>query len=300
MGFRHPIIKDLIWLIQNPGLLKTDNNVIPDQAWFDQQLQIIYPLLKKLDNDPTQLEPYENDIKPIVGAYFETLVALWLKLNPDIQHIKQHQIVFEDKRTIGEFDFLFEDKTLQKSFHWEVAVKYYLQTYINEKCEFLGPNAKDSLAKKTSKMLSKQLLLSQNPNATDILKEFPKPIHPIGILKGMLFYPSSSDWRNPKSLPPEISTNHLKGWWCHSNSLLIPENDQKSRWYLLQKPFWLAINTERLDNPYKINDLKNLIKNHFDQSNQALLLAEVMQNNTGEWFEVSRGFIVSEHWPRAK
>jgi len=300
MGFRHPIIKDLIWLIQNPGLLAPDDRVIPDQAWFEEHLQVIYPLLEKLDKEPTLLKPFENDIKPVVGDYFEKLVALWLEQNPNIQHIKQHQVVFEEKRTVGEFDFLFEDKTLQKSFHWEVAVKYYLQVYNNHKYEFLGPNAKDSFAKKTAKMLGKQLLLSQNGNAKEILKEYSKPIYPVGILKGMLFYPSSSDWKNPNNLPPEIPKNHLKGWWCHSNSLLIPQNDQTSRWYVLKKPFWLTIHSKNLDNPHKINDLKIVIKNHFDQSTQPLLLAEVMQNNTGEWFEVSRGFIVSEHWPRAK
>lgn len=300
MGFRHPIIKDLTWLIQNPGLLNPNNGFIPDQHWFDEQFQNIYPSLKKLDRQPELLKSFENDIKPIVGDYFEKLVALWLQLNPNIQHVKQHQIVFENKRTIGEFDFLFEDLSSQKSYHWEVAVKYYLQVHNNGKYEFLGPNARDSLAKKTSKMLNQQLCLSQNPNAAELLNEYPKPVSALGILKGMLFYPSNSNWQAPKNLSANIAENHLKGWWCRSNSLLLPQKSQNSRWFILQKPFWLTIHTHSLTEPHEINNLKQIVKSHFDNSIRPLLLAEVMQNNKEDWLEVSRGFIVSEHWPRTK
>jgi len=300
MGFRHPIIKDLTWLIQNPGLLKPNHEFIPDQHWFDQQLQSIYPSLLELDSQPALLKSFENDIKPIVGDYFEKLVAFWLKQNPNIQDLKQHQIVFDNKRTIGEFDFLFEDVSLQKSYHWEVAVKYYLQVFNEGKYEYLGPNAKDSLAKKTSKMLNQQLLLSQNPNAIETLKGYTKPINPIGILKGMLFYPSSDNWQEPENTPSEITEDHLKGWWCRANPLLIPQQSPESRWFILQKPFWLTAHTETLNNPLEINNLKDFVKSHFERTIRPLLLAEVMQNNNREWLEVSRGFIVSEYWPRAK
>ena len=310
MSFQHPIIKDLIWLIQTPGLLKSDNAFIPDQIWLEQQLQNIYPALKALDKNPQRLKTLEEDIKPVVGDYFEKLVSLWLDLAPNIQQLKQHQIVYEDiekngrktngRKTIGEFDFLFVDTSTKQSFHWEVSVKFYFQVFKDNKYDFLGPNANDSLSKMMDKKLNQQLRLSQNENAKNLLEEYPKPINPIGIIKGMLFYPSSGDWQNPESIPPEIANNHQKGWWCHSNTLFIPQNSSKSNWLILQKPFWLTVHSDKLDFPLNFNEITQYIQSHFEHSIRPLLLAEVVQNNNKTWQEVSRGFIVSEHWPNAK
>jgi len=300
MNFKSRIIKDLYWLINSPGLLSPQENIIPYPQWYQDQLTSFYPILKNLDNNPEFLSRFTDSIKPYVGNYFEKLVALWLTETPQLERLIQHLTVYDNKRTIGEFDFLFYDTSTQSSFHWEVAIKFYLQYKHGDQIEYLGPNAKDSLAKKVNKMLNQQLDLSQNPHASLYLHDYPKPIHPLCLLKGYLFYPSTDDWQNPSAITTKINKDHLRGWWTPYQPLNIPNAKSDSYWLVLNKPFWLSLHLDSSKpNKYLLNfsKLESLLFDHFSHTQSPMLLAEVMQNNLGEWQEISRGFVVSSQWP---
>jgi len=224
-----------------------------------------------------------------------------LSKRTDVENILQRKLVMEDKKTIGEFDFLFHHSRLQQSYHWEVAVKFYLYYESDNGVIFYGPNSRDQLSIKANKMLNQQIKLSQKKAAEKIIEHYPPPLLPQIILKGYLFYPTQQWLECIPKTPDYISPNHLNGWWTYANKPDIPQHNPESKWLVLNKPFWLAIDTRTgINNPaLNYNDMQDRVKGHFLCSQTPLYLAEVMQNSRDEQIECSRGFVVPPSWPKS-
>ena len=142
---------------------------------------------------------------PLLGIYFESLLAFWLRHLPNTELLAQNLIVGEPGRQTGEFDLLFRDNVSQQVFHWEVAVKYYL-CYGETDHQWLGPNPRDSLRQKLDKVFDRQLLLSQQVQAQTLLQTTigTTQIRPQAFIKGYLFYPHDGNWQRPAAVPSGV------------------------------------------------------------------------------------------------
>jgi len=287
-AFLHQLKSDMEWLINTPSLVKTDDLYI--------ETSHIPNLSATLEKKSKLIESIFENAKNTVGDYFERLVYLWLELQPQYTNIEQHIKVFENKRTIGELDFLLSDDLQNLTLHLEVAIKYYLLTEKNGERQFIGPNSKDTFLKKFNKLNQKQLKLPQSPFAETVLTNRPKPIVSRGLLKGCLFYPSNSDWRAPASIYSSINAKHTKGWWTSIDKLNLPQTSPDSHWIVLKKPFWLALPDVNQTQIFTHHEIKNILEEHFSKLAHPVFLAEVMQIQN-KWLEQSRGFVVNKNWP---
>jgi hypothetical protein len=259
--------------------------------------------LRQLDRQPelltTTLKKHQSRR---LGYYFEQLVAFWLQQRLAGDYFASHVRVFEQKRVLGEFDFLFTRRDSRQLVHWETAVKFYLRfTHEDGEVLWYGPNARDRLDIKLDRVFTHQLRLSDLPQGKALLNEKGfETVRAQTFFKGYLFYPVSSDWRRPQSLPDTIAPDHLTGWWTRSTQLALPDHAVNDRWRVLPRLEWLApriIPEAHAKSLMDISHLQDWLGRHFARSKQSLLIAQLTRDSNARWQEKSRGFVVGVEWP---
>ena len=292
--------------MSSPSLLAQTN--IPyagakvSDAWCQQIYQRNLTWLSQLDVDPAPLQQwFTQRSSGLLGAYFESLLAFWLQHLSEIDLLAQNLIVGQPGLQIGEFDLLFRDKRRGQIFHWEVAVKLYLRDG-SQPYQWLGPNPRDTLQRKLNKVFERQLPLSEDSRARQVLQEEIGQADVVSqaFIKGYLFYHHDSNWQNPVHIPAGISENHLKGWWCrHADTdgwLLQRRGDH--RWRVLPRLEWLSLAfADSAGGLLTVDELRIFLKQYFIEHYKALLLVELAFEDEA-WQEVSRGFVVNDGWPK--
>lgn len=287
-----PAVRDLAWVIGSPPLLDANHPAYQGQvvgnSWCTQALQYCSPFLIELDRTPAPLLDFiAQQPTRRLGYYFETLIDFWLHHSAGIELLAHNLPVRDSLRTIGEFDFLFRQHG--KIIHWETAIKLYLQAESGtQQNKFVGPGGYDRLDLKVDRIFQHQLCLASveaNHQHVDAAQAF---------VKGMLFYHVDTQ----PEIAAGVSTMHLHGWWLRHRKDMLRQQSPASRWMVLPRLRWLS--PARLPAQAKVMTLSELIvmlEIHFNKMNIALLLAELQQDQQGDWLEVSRGFVVSTDWP---
>lgn len=291
--YQHQSVRDLAWVISSPPLM-----TLPDVACHDLERHDGDVWLKQLDSEPDVLEHAIDQMKrPILGAYFETLVAFGMEHQPESTILATNLQVREDKLTIGEFDFILH--TPSSPSHVEVAVKFYLQTHSSSEWHhWIGPRAHDRLDNKMDKLLQHQLRLSTHPSGQKMLESIGIDyVDPKLLFKGYFFYPYDQYISGQMVAPLHANPHHLKGWWCRINEIDKLKH-YSCLWAIPNKLSWLSPacyqSSEQLM-PYKV--LANTLEYHFKGNDSALLLTALAPNEQGTWIEQHRGFILPENWP---
>lgn len=215
--FQHRCVRDLVWVIASPPLVSGSYH---QTQWWGHaacllELENCLPTLKALDKNPQPLILHLESIKSKrLGLRFEALVSFWLMfISPNFKLLAQNIQLHETHggetktRTLGEMDFIIEEKSSGKVIHLEVAVKFYLgiQPFSDAYCWF-GTNLNDQLGKKLDHLKQHQTQLSDKYPA-----QVPYTIDEKHcLIKGRLFYPMHHD----KSAEGTAS-NHLRGRWLY-------------------------------------------------------------------------------------
>lgn len=294
-------VRDLAWVIASPGLLDASHlpyaGKVVDDAWCKTQIELNAAWLKSLDASPHELHEFiAAHPTRRLGHYFETLLTFWLKHQPQVQIVATNLQVQHEQRTLGEYDFLFQGADAEV-YHWEAAVKFYLQQEpVAKQHAFIGPGTRDRLDLKLNKVFQQQLMLGLTTAGQQALPAGIGITKTQAFIKGYLFYHGSNK-HNGESIEG-VSPAHLTGWWVRHALEKIPMLDPKSHWLILPRLAWLA--PARVKESTAVMDSSTLQQNlqeHFNLHQDAILIFEVTQISTGEYIEISRGFVVSETWP---
>ena len=325
--FQDAAVRDLAWVIRSPVLLNADYYAdgtsynagktaqhryaeILDDKFCVQLYGEHYAWLLQQDQSPQRLHNWLAQRKSHrLGYYFEHLVEYWLRHLVGEGYFAAHVPVRRGKQTLGEFDFLFAQPGANELQHWEVAVKFYLaHRHEDDSILFYGPQARDRLDLKVTRMLEHQTTLAQTHEGQSAIGRASAPAIYSGVssqvlLKGYLFYPSESDWRSAPLDGDGISPAHLRGWWTRIDALQIPAASPASRWYRVPRLSWLApvvISDGQAQGLVVRETLTNFCRTQFTQRAEPFLLAEVAKSADGSWREISRGFVVSGVWPHTE
>jgi hypothetical protein len=313
-------VRDLYWILKGPGLLNSSHPAFAGQLlqdeWFQELSRQSKDWFKHYDLDPTPLlDDLKNRENPttLLGRYFEALVSFWIRnyLRPEFfragvpVHEREGLKASHGRRTIGEFDFLF--RLAAQTVHWEASVKFYLfyretAEQAREMSSYIGTFVRDRLDIKVGRMFGHQLKLSETPDGKAALAHLglAEPQAKAWV-KGMLFYPAQSDWKN-HLYPAEVSPHHSRGWWTQADELDIPTQDTSNRWVLLPKYRWLSpVIIPSGGDPEQplltLQMMRDFCVTHFSEHLQPLMWAEVAQDQlTQNWCEVSRGLVVYRGW----
>ncbi|WP_067864779.1 DUF1853 family protein [Neptuniibacter marinus] len=267
------MIDDLFWILKCPSLIKLTNDEITSAVDWINEVET------PLAFEALEVASTHNRI----GYYYEQLVNQIINKQIQPIELKRNIQVIEQKKTLGEYDFL--GRTEQYDFHLECAVKFYLCVGDGSQLShFIGPNKRDRLDRKHQRLLNHQLRLSDSPAGRaqcEVLN-----IHPskkLMLLQGYLFYHLSQPC-NLSTLHPEINPDHKKGWWIKQQEQHLLS--EQFNYAILEKPYWLSP---------KVNSLKTLnqFKLVIDGSDKPLLVVRFDKTTGGE---VDRGFIVPNQW----
>ncbi|MBL1277760.1 MAG: DUF1853 family protein [Ectothiorhodospiraceae bacterium] len=334
--FKNAVVRDLAWVMLSPGLMvsnRKQKRLVSDddcQKYYEAQ----FNPLKRLDEDPSPLLEYLSPLKSHrLGFYFEALLAYWIEHLLPSALFKKNIAVFQKldktgRRTIGEFDFLFnlQGESLQgkrEIRHWEATVKFYL-LYENKmgKVQWIGPGGRDRLDIKLARLFEHQLKLANTVEGRGILKMLseahsPSPhmnnrfptILSAAFIKGYLFYPAGEENEmnvevNDHSWYPGLTLSpvHLKGWWIRHGEKKLLQRGEGIRWLLLPKLRWLSsagITTQSHQSADELMDdtaMTRYCDHHFTNGHSSLLFAEMQRTGNG-WVEMSRGFVLHHSWP---
>lgn len=157
----------------------------------------------------------ENEV---LGKRIEYFFEHYINNTNNYQVIAKGIQVFLNKTTIGELDFLIKDLEKNQVIHIEFIYKFYLyvpEIAATELQKWIGPNRKDSLVEKISKLKEKQLPLLYRHETAMILEEL--NIRPEDVLQrvsffGNLFVPTSYQNKNI----PSLNNKCIVGFWIHA------------------------------------------------------------------------------------
>lgn len=198
----------------SPATSDSDGRISPDPVADKTLLSLVqspwvnfgkpsWLFLADLDRHP---EKYIDWIRERIarsnnlGGYFTLLIEFLLSNSINIKTVlAKHQVFSEDKRTVGDFDFLIQLKATPERpdhepwIHWEVGIKFYLNfgDAVAGLSDFIGPHCTgDSLEKYIAKTV-RQLDLGSEGRVADKLRadgKFPFELSQL-FLKGYVFYP---------------------------------------------------------------------------------------------------------------
>jgi len=260
---------DLEWVLTSPSLV--DDPRAQGSIAFDANAV-----------DVDHLEAFLADrSEHRVGRYFEQLVHYWLAYVRGVTIVDVGmQIIDDQRRTLGEMDFLFRDENDALT-HCEVAVKFFLHYPNDLGSHFPGPAARDNFERKANQLFDVQLELSQE-HAPDVTQR-------IGIIRGRVFERLGHD--APDDLPARMAASCLRGAWVRESDLGALDEFGDVGFHVVSKPHWFAplIEPDILDR----SEFALSIVEHFEGPAYPVMVSA----RSADGVEVERCFIVPDAWP---
>ena len=175
------------------------------------------------------------ELPKFLGHSVELFAFDQINRNNSLELLASNIQVIDENVTIGEIDALIQDHDLIA--HLEIAYKFYLYDDTRESnglCNWIGPNRKDNLQLKLSKIKRQQFPLLNKLATKSLLKELhlPIPTEQFVNFKGQLFLP----FNNNIDVSP-LNSDCIYGYYYRLNEL---EQFAYSKFYLPGKLEWLA------------------------------------------------------------
>ncbi len=258
---------NLPWLQKRyEGFLKTPYLWVNDAVFNLHQFKVT-PKSNKIE--------IALDEKLRLGKYVERLVSFQLSQQNNISILAENIQIQKNKITLGELDCLLLRNN--KPIHLEIIYKFYLyddSVGDSEIDHFIGPNRKDSLKEKLTKLQEKQLPLLYSDACKPYLEELDLKAENMTqqvCFKTQLFLPFSNKDIELKTL----NTNCIAGFYMNQNELNQFKN---CKFYIPNKKDWLMLphtNVSWLN----FNAFITITQDYFEQQFSALCWVKL---NTGE------------------
>lgn len=191
--------------------------------------------LNQFELPPSELSTYNELIpdKIRLGKLVEHFVSHEFRFHKSISILQENLQIIEDKITLGEIDCLL--RYMNELIHLEISYKFYLYDKDSGSCEskrWVGPNKKDSLEQKLSKLKSKQFPILFHNATIDLLDKLDIDVSKVEQLvyfKAQLFVPFSLKKKSFSEINndcvigfyiPEKELNQFKDYTFHIPSKL--------------------------------------------------------------------------------
>lgn len=301
-------LRQFEWMISTPALLNCEH--VPAEVKpivIEDGPEVLTLAREKIAHSIEQLSGNR------IGKIFEELFVIYLHCSGSnrtqrFKNIIKSLQVHDGKRTVGEYDVLFYDCLNQAPIHTEIAVKFYLAdatqpNQLARMSNWLGPNRKDRLDLKYSKLFDQQLRLHQSTPGKLALSEHnidTKQLQSRYFISGILFAP----WQLTRStriarnhLPKECNESCAMGLWLPVSQLTQAFTDLGVRSFrILQRKQWIEPCRPSESNPFqpanleKINELVARLLEEHNRYGQPVQLCCATENG------YERLFVAPDDW----
>lgn len=196
-----------------------------------------------------------------LGKYVERFVSFELEQQENVSILAENVQIQKNKITLGELDcLLLKDN---KPIHLEIIYKFYLyddSVGTNEMDHFIGPNRKDSLKEKITKLKDKQLPLLYTSECKSYLNELnlkPENISQQVYFKAQLF----TSFIKQDIQFQRLNKACIVGFYIHRDELA---NFCECKFYIPKKKDWLVIPYANVD-WLNFIDFKDIANSYFEQ-----------------------------------
>lgn len=196
-----------------------------------------------------------------LGKYIERFVSFQLEQEDNISILAENIQIQNEKITLGELDcLLLKDKF---PIHLEVIYKFYLydDTVGNTEIEhFIGPNRKDALIEKLTKLKDKQLPLLYSKACKPYLDALALNLENITqhvYFKAQLFIPYNKQSIQLKTL----NSDCIVGYYINKNDL---RDFTDCKFYIPKKKDWLLLPHTNIA-WLNLNDFQSIANDYFEQ-----------------------------------
>lgn len=202
-----------------------------------------------------------------LGHLAERIVSELIKASTNYNVLYESIQLIEDKKTIGEIDFILEDIRTKQLIHMELAYKFYLfDPSISSKSinNWIGPNRNDSLKDKLEKLKRKQFPLLYHHSTGKILNKIKiDTISQTLCLLVSLFIPYEySTHFNP------LYEKYIKGYYLDLETFISLNHPDKT-YYIPAKTEW-GMNPSENEIWFNFSNIEQYI-NTSTQEKKALL-----------------------------
>jgi hypothetical protein len=283
-------LRRIEWAISSPDLM--DYPFCANYFRDDTHKDSVNKLLAELDANSEAVHAHFDGLRHMpMGKYFEQLLLYIFDRDPRFEVLLANHQIIEDKTTIGEIDIILRDLKSNTVEHWEICLKFYLQTEpSSEQGLMLGPGAKDNMERKVSKLIGHQMQLSKHPSIKNLIGT--ENIESKLFMKGQLFYHLGQKEVITQNVNPGSET----GYWCFHSSLKTML-DKKHKYLIISKPNWIEKQLLESDTELdSLSEITNKINVYFNTESNTLLLVGLSETPNG-WEEQTRGFVVADGWP---
>ncbi|MCF8278672.1 MAG: DUF1853 family protein [Flavobacteriales bacterium] len=286
-------LRRIHWAIFSPSLLAYPYCV--DYIRDEAHRKAVIQLLQELDSRPDEVNAHFHNLGAMpMGKYFEQLLFYIIDKDERFEIVLKNHQVQEGNITIGELDLLLRDTATGQLEHWEIALKYYLQSApSSDFSAMIGPDAKDNLDQKMKKLTEHQMRLSSHPKIRGLFNG--EQIESKLFMKGQFFFRQGQK----KTLPQHSNPFLEQGYWCFLSEAEEVLNDEL-KWLVIEKPDWIGQITLTDDATLlSAAQILDFLKKQFDCDNESILCVGFSESNFG-WIENTRGFVVSNRWPSTR
>ena len=197
--------------------------------------------MTQMELQKIKINVLKNDFNPKLrlGKLVENFVFEVLNQSSQTDVIAENIQVRKEKISIGEIDCIL--KLLNEIIHLEIVYKFYLYNehiHGTNLHKWIGPNKKDDLIQKLTKLKNKQLPILFREETKKAIEDLNiklsrKNILQMVLFKAQLFVPKSK----LTDVFPDINNDCIKGFYINSNELItLKENE----FYIPNKRDWLT------------------------------------------------------------
>jgi len=303
MNYKNQAVRDLAWTIGGRGYMTAEacpeDVVVFSDSWYAQQLELHQNWLWEVDAAPGKLLNFlAGQPAHRLGKYFERLIEFWLINSPHFDLIGCNLQVNDATRTIGEFDFLFTELATGRTFHAEVALKYYMQHQVGDTAwnKWIGPNAKDTLHRKMHQLLDQQLKLSETVAGKTLLQEKGIASLETALFMKGYFFGCQSAQENAVASLPQYANGLAGNWWCKISELNGGRLVAYKNWVIVPRHLWISpVQQSDLEVTGKTT-LSEKVMTEMERIGGAVMLAHLNLNNESK-SEEFRLMVVADDWP---
>lgn len=215
-----------------------------------------------------------------LGHLAERVIAELIKASENFTVLYENLQVIEENNTIGELDFIVQNKSSSEILHLELAYKFYLldpsisDNLINN---WIGPNRNDSLSEKLNKLQQKQFPLLHHRGTKALLKDLDVNSTSQALcLLTSLYIPYGFQ----EALPSAFAKT-IKGYYLDYNSFTSLDSSNKL-YFLPQKKEW-GMDPSENETWLNISEIEGQLRSSLTEK-RALLCWQTYEGKYSEFF----------------